>query len=70
MSLFNGSLLKVNSHNKLSSSKKKLSTHVLEVGVLLLIIGSVVLAVIDPNIRPLFLGLTTDVVIAYIQKHG
>jgi hypothetical protein len=70
MSLSNDNLSKVNSHNQLSSSKKKLSAHVLEVGVLLLITGSVVLAIIDPTIRVRFLELTQIILVAYIQKHG
>jgi hypothetical protein len=70
MSLSNDNLSKVNSHNQLSSSKKKLSAHVLEVGVLLLITGSVVLAIIDPTIRVRFLDLTEIILVAYIRKHG
>ena len=70
MSIFNYNLPTVNSHNQLSSPKKNFSTQVLGAGVGLLIIGSMVLAVIDPTIRPQFLELTQIIVVAYIRKHG
>jgi hypothetical protein len=69
MTISNYNLPRVNSHNQISSPKKEFSVHVLEAGLMLLMIGgSLVLAVLDPSIRPLFLGLTTKVVVAYLQK--
>ena len=66
----NYNLQKVSSRNQLSRPKKNFSTHVLEAGVLLLIIASVGLAVIDPTIRPQFLELTQIIVVVFIRKHG
>jgi hypothetical protein len=70
MTKSNYNLRKVRSNNQLSRPNKNFSTQVLGAGVGLLIIGSVVLAVIDPTIRPQFLELTQIIVVAYIRKHG
>ena len=59
-------LPQVNSHSQISTPKKKISVHVLEAGVGLLIIVSVVLAIIDPTIRVRFLELTQIILVAYI----
>ncbi len=70
MTKFHYSLQKVSSHNQISRPRNFFSTHVLEAGILLLIIASVGLAVIDPTIRPQFLDLTQIIVVVFIRKHG
>lgn len=57
-------ITKANSPNQFPSSKKKFSADFLEAVVWLLLLGSLGLAFLDPSIRPQFLDLTNNVVLA------
>jgi hypothetical protein len=57
---------------KTQAVKDKVSfsqTPILGAVILLLVIGCVVLAAIDSSIRPMFIDLTKNVVLAYIGLH-
>jgi hypothetical protein len=59
---------KFNLPNQVSYAKKKISAYVLEAVLLLLSFGCLGLVAIDPSVRPMFLGLTKDVFLAYIAR--
>jgi hypothetical protein len=59
---------KFNLPNQVLYAKEKFSAYVLEAVLLLLSFGCLGLVAIDPSVRPMFLGLTKDVVLAYIAR--
>jgi hypothetical protein len=54
--------------SQVSYAKKKIPAYVLEAVLLLLSFGCLGLVGIDPSVRPMFLLLTKDVVLAYIER--